>query len=402
MGFFAAAFQRYPADIDKMIPGSLSPQMSELLATSLQLAGQPTRAQDLVKVLKSKDEAAPNLATIPTSLDAVQAVGPPEFDLLWGASFASGDPRYCSKILARFAAVANVGDNADDLVHLARNMESGQDQQWIVDKRGPDKARELVPVASALWALHSNAEHHPFVQTVMTEYITAHSTEPAAKALSALAQEYGYYQLNKVITLTEPTPGNHSVTVNILYLSQILDDLGRHASGYPAKFEFADDRPRAEKDVTTISNMLDPLTDNPGTSPLLLLRLGILHAIGFNLDIPDSFQKASTAFTKLLSRTPDDPQANYRYGSFLATTTRKGEGIPFLEKAKSLGFANAEYELGFSYAMVGDKAKAVENLEAYTKRVPGDTRATAVLEAVRNNKIEFKMMKNDGTAPHAN
>ena len=298
----------------------------------------------MVKVLKSKDEAAPNLATIPTSLDAVQAVGPPEFDLLWGASFASGDPRYCSKILARFAAVANVGDNADDLVHLARNMESGQDQQWIVDKRGPDKARELVPVASALCALHSNAEHHPFVQTVMTEYITAHSTEPAAKALSALAQEYGYYQLNKVITLTEPTPGNHSVTVNILYLSQILDDLGRHASGYPAKFEFADDRPRAEKDVTTISNMLDPLTDNPGTSPLLLLRLGILHAIGFNLDIPDSFQKASTAFTKLLSRTPDDPQANYRYGSFLATTTRKGEGIPFLEKAKSLGFANAEYE----------------------------------------------------------
>ena len=95
-----------------------------------------------------------------------------------------------------------------------------------------------------------------------------------------------------------------------------------------------------------------------------LLLLGILHATAFNLDIPDSFQKASEAFNKLLSRTPDDPQANYRYGSFLAATTRKGEGIPYLE--------------------------------AYTKRAPGDTRAAALLDAVRNNKVEFKMMKTEG------
>ena len=396
MGFFAAAFQRYPADIDQMIPGSLSPQMSELLAVSLRLAGQQAKAESLVKTLKSKDETAPDLATIPSSLDAVGAVGPSEFDLLWGASFATGDPRYCSKILTRFAGVANVGDNADDLVHLVKNTENRQDQQWIVDKRGLDRARELISISTALWALHSNAQQHVFVQNVVNEYITTHPGEPAAKALATLAHEYGYYQLAKLVSLTET---NHSVTVNLLYFSQLLDDLERHAGSYPPKFEFADDRQRAEHDVIAVSKMLDPLIDNPSTSPPLLLRLGVLHAIAFNLDVPDSFQKAGSAFNKLLSLIPDDPQANYRYGSFLAATTRKGEGIPFLEKAKSLGVVNADYWLGSSYALVGNKAKAIENLDAYTRRTPSDANAAKLLEAIRADKVEFKMMKPEGTPP---
>ena len=151
--------------------------------------------------------------------------------------------------------------------------------------------------------------------------------------------------------------------------------------------------------MIAVSKMLDPLIDNPSTSPPLLLRLGVLHAIAFNLDVPDSFQKAGSAFNKLLSLTPDDPQANYRYGSFLAATTRKGEGIPFLEKAKSLGVVNADYWLGSSYALVGNKAKAIENLDAYTRRTPSDANAAKLLEAIRADKVEFKMMKPEGTPP---
>ena len=133
MGFFAAVFQHYPADIDTIIPESISPQMSGLLAISLRLAGQQAKALSRVATLKSKNDQAPDLANIPSSLDAVEAVGPNEFDLLWGASFASGDPRYCSKILARYVSTANVGDNADDLMRLATNRKSGTDQQWIVE-----------------------------------------------------------------------------------------------------------------------------------------------------------------------------------------------------------------------------------------------------------------------------
>jgi tetratricopeptide (TPR) repeat protein len=392
MGFLAAAFQRYPADIDKMIPETVSPQMLGLIAVSLRLAGQQARAESLIERLKSWNAVTPDLTTIPTSLEAVEAVGPKEFDLLWGASFATGDPRYCSKILGRFAATANTADNASDLVHLVRNLESGSDQQWIVGKRGKDQARELMTVSTALWALNSNAQQHPFVQAMVNEYVTAHPTEPAAKALLALANEYRYYQLGKLVSVGSD-PGKHSVSVNIVFFSQILDDLARHAGSYPPHFEFADDRQRAEKDVTAISDMLDPLTDNFSKNPPMLLRLAILHTIGFNLDVPDSLPKAVSAFDKLLSLAPNDPQANYRYGAFLAATTKDGRAIPYLEKARSLDVVGADYWLGLSYAVANHKAKAIESLERYTKRVPTDEKASALLDAIRNDRFNVKAEK---------
>ena len=281
-------------------------------------------------------------------------------------------------------------------MRLTRNRESASDQQWIVEKRGRDNARELIIVSTALWALRSNAQQHVFVRQVLQQYVAGHPSEPATKALVALDREYGYYQLAKLVSVTEAAPGKSSVTVNINYFTQMLEDLERHAGSYPPHFEFADDRQRAERDITAISKMLDPLTDNFSKNPQMLLRLALLHAAGHNLDIPDSAPKAIADFDELLSLTPDDPQANYRYGSFLAATTRKGEGIPLLEKAKRLGVSEADFWLGLSYQLVGDKAKAIESLQSYTKRAPNDQQAVVLLQAIRDDKFEIKMGKPEG------
>jgi tetratricopeptide (TPR) repeat protein len=228
---------------------------------------------------------------------------------------------------------------------------------------------------------------------VVSDYIEAHPAEPASKTLIALARSYGRYDIKQLVTVTEVAPGKHSATINIAYLSQILDDLGRHASTYPPHFDTADDRQRAEHDLSAISSVLDPLSADISHSPPLLMRLALLHVFGHNLDIPDSSQKAVGAFNTLLNLTPNDPQANYRYGVFLATTAKNGEGIPYLEKAKSLGVASAEYWLGLSYQLTGDKAKAVENLESYIKRAPNDENAVRMLDAIRNGKVEVKTLK---------
>jgi hypothetical protein len=311
---------------------------------------------------------------------------------MWGASFASGDPRYCSRILDRFASVANVDGNADDMVRIAWSYGTGADVRWVVEKRGPDKAHELISQSSALWALDSNARQHEFVRDAVGKYINAHPGEPASKALLALAQAYGHYDIRKVVSLRETSPGKPSVTVNVAYLTQVLDDLERHAGVYPPHFEFTEDRRRAEHDVSAISGLFDPISQSLSRNLQLQLCLGILHAIGHNLDIPGSAEKATTAFSTLLELSPEDPQANYRYGAFLAAATRRGAGIPFLEKAKALGVVNADYWLGFSYAMIGNKVKVLENLESYMKRVPSDHIAR-VLDAVRSDKLEFKEMK---------
>jgi tetratricopeptide (TPR) repeat protein len=393
IGFLAAAFQKYPGDIDSLISADLSLPMLEIVDYSLRLAGQDAKARSITDRLKARGAAAPDFTDVPASLDAMVATGPTEFDMLWGASFATGDPRYCSKILARFAGVANVDGNADDILAIAKGAETGADSHWIVDKRGPEKARELSYLATALWALNSNAQQHEFVRKAVGDYIQAHRTEPASKTLLALARGYGHYDVQKVVAVTQPAPGKPSATVNIAYLSQILDDLSRHASSYPPQFESTDDRKRAEHDVSAISGMLDPLSDDFAHSPDLLMRLALLHAFGHNLDIPDSSQKAVAAFTTLLNLSPNDPMANYRYGVFLATTAKYGDGIPFLEKAKGLGVVSADYWLGVSYQLAGDKAKAVEHLERYTQRVPSDVNAARMLDAIRKDKVETKVLK---------
>jgi hypothetical protein len=389
IGFLAAAFQRYPGDIDTMIPAGLSPRTLGTVAMALRLAGQDAKAHAIADRLRASGSVAPDLSSVPTSLDAVAASGPSEFDMFWGASFATADPRFCSKILARFAAVANVDDNAQDLIAIVKDLQTHADLHWVVDKRGAVAARELSYASTALWALHSNAEQHEFVRIAVQGYISAHPTEPASKALVTLAQEYGHYDIHKLVSVAETVPGKHSATINVAYLSQILDDLGRHATTYPPHFASPDDRRRAEHDVTAISTLLDPLVGSFSNNPTLLLRLALLHGIGHNLDIPGSADKAIGAFTTLLNLKPDDPQANYQYGAFLAARTIKGEGIPFLEKAKGLGVVDADYWLGMSYQVIGERTKAVENLESYTKRVPTDQNAARILDTVRKGKMEI-------------
>jgi tetratricopeptide (TPR) repeat protein len=393
IGFLAAAFQKYPGDVDSLISADLSLPMLEIVGYSLQLAGQDAKARSIADRLTSRGAAPPDFTHVSSSLDAMLATGPTEFDMLWGASFATGDPRYCSKILARFAGMANVDGNAEDILAIAKAAGTGADMHWVVDKRGAAKASDLGNIASALWALNSNAQQHEFVRKVVGDYVQAHPTEPASKTLIALARAYGHYDIKNVVTVTEAAPGKPSANINIAYLSQILDDLSRHASTYPPHFESADDRQRAEHDLSAISAALDPLTESFSHNPDLLMRVALLHAFGHNLDIPDSSQKAVAAFTALLNLTPDDPLANYRYGVFLASTTKAGDGIPYLEKAKSLGAVNADYWLGLSYQVAGNKAKAMENLENYIKRVPSDANAARMLDAIRNDKVETRVMK---------
>jgi hypothetical protein len=64
-----------------------------------------------------------------------------------------------------------------------------------------------------------------------------------------------------------------------------------------------------------------------------------------------------------------------------------------LEKARSLGVVNADYWLGWSYVAVGEKTKAIANLDSYTKRVPSDQNAVRILDAVCNDKVKFEERK---------
>ena len=186
IGFMAAAFEWHPDYMGCITSVNLSPRMRGVVAIALRLAGQDAKARALTEELQTSGNPVPNLAQFPSTLEAVEPLGPSEFDLLWGASSATADPRYCSKILWHFVEFSNRGDNAPDMVAIASKYGTTADMHWVVAKRGAGKARELLTESSALWALDSNARQHEFVRKVVQDYIRRHAEEPAARALVAM------------------------------------------------------------------------------------------------------------------------------------------------------------------------------------------------------------------------
>lgn len=146
----------------------------------------------------------------------------------------------------------------------------------------------------------------------------------------------------------------------------------------------------AIQDVKTLSGMLDVLINGPTPNPELLIRAGLLNSIGYNLGITGSVEKTNSIFQRLLSVAPSDPRGNYMYGTFLAGAGKPNEALPYLEKALAVGVVDSAYAIGMTYLTLGDKAKALENLEAYKRLKQDDTNVGKLIEAIRNGKVEVK------------
>lgn len=216
----------------------------------------------------------------------------------------------------------------------------------------------------------------------------------------AEAKEYGNYNLKhslkKIITVSDASTGAHT-SVHLDYLDQILTDLSLHARNYPPTFDTPQDKARAVEDVKTLSVLLEILVNGPNPHPELLLRAGLLNSIGHNLDIPGTADEAKLLFQKLLATSPSDPRANYHYGTFLAGAAKSREALPYLEKALSAGVGDAAYSIGMAYLILGDKQKALSNLEAYQQHRPNDEPLAKLIDDIRNGqfKIQWSRMRDE-------
>ncbi len=208
-------------------------------------------------------------------------------------------------------------------------------------------------------------------------------------ACAASAHEYGNYDPKRLFTVSE-TPAGKKYGFDVAYLDQMLGDLSAHAKNYPPQFDTPQDRQGATQDIRALSGMLDVLINVPTPNPELLVRAGQLNSIGHNLDIPGSADKASSIFQRLLAATPSDPRGNYMYGTLLAGVGKPKEALPYLEKALAVGVADAAYAIRIAYLTLGDKERALRNLEDYKARNPGDTSVDKLMDAIRNGKVEFK------------
>ena len=209
----------------------------------------------------------------------------------------------------------------------------------------------------------------------------------------AHGKEYGHYDPKKMLTLSE-SPSGKKYGIDVEYLDQMLRDLATHGQNYPPRFDTPEDQKRAVHDAMMLSGMVDIMVNGPNPNAELLWRAAFLNSMGHNLGIAGSAEKASTYFEKLLSAAPEDPRGNYLYGTFLAGAGQPKKALPYLQKALSLGVPPAAYALGMTYLSLGDKEKALENLEAYQRSNPDDPNTAKIIDAIKSGKLKLNSSPN--------
>jgi hypothetical protein len=117
------------------------------------------------------------------------ATQPGTFDVLWAASFATGDPAYVRPIFDYYASVAaQDGVDIQDIVAfvIARGGANKEAIQAIAKKYPRETLQKVVFASSALWSLSSNAGQHKFVAAALARYLEAQPASPAAKGFVEL------------------------------------------------------------------------------------------------------------------------------------------------------------------------------------------------------------------------
>ena len=189
-GFLAVIFAADPASIDRLIPQELDPMLVEALAAALRLSGNGPRADTLPAPDGARDDTLrTEFANLPARLEDLKIATPTHLDILWGASFASGDGRYARMIIDFFAETANRSEEiAIDVAKVTIAMAGGPDEALTTlrGKHGDALTTKIIYAAAALWALQSNAEQHDFIDKTARDYLAEGPDTPARRAISAL------------------------------------------------------------------------------------------------------------------------------------------------------------------------------------------------------------------------
>jgi hypothetical protein len=190
-GFYAIVFRSHPDDVATLIPQSLDAKAAETVAAALRLSGNRAMYQAFEPRLAATGrdlDVASLFANLPSRLEELEVTAPSSLNILWGATFASGDATFVRMILDYFARTANLDDEIGrDIVQTVAALTGGPRDIYLQMRQryGVLGARQVVFAAEALWSIQVNAKQHAFVNGIVAKYVDAHPGTPAQKALIA-------------------------------------------------------------------------------------------------------------------------------------------------------------------------------------------------------------------------
>lgn len=184
------------------------------------------------------------------------------------------------------------------------------------------------------------------------------------------------------------TAEQQAETVDMGKIDHMLSYLLEHAGNYPPRFGDREERKIAAAEVRTLIEQVDQYAVHPNASLEVLLRAVQLNQIGRNLDLGvGAAIKAGVYMRRAIALNPDDPRANYWYGTMLVEGGGMKEGVPYLNRAVTLGYKPAHLVLAQAYLHLDRREFALKALQSYHEAEPAQQEWTAaVTEKIRAGK----------------
>lgn len=178
--------------------------------------------------------------------------------------------------------------------------------------------------------------------------------------------------VNTLATVVIPQSTEHTTQLDVSVVDDFINYVSPMARHYPPVFSSATQRYNAIERVKHLGAWIDTYAKAPNASYDVLLRAAKLNAIGRNLDLGSDYAVRGSSYIARALKLNDTAEANFLYGSMLAEGGGFAEGSKYLEKAESMGFAEATQSLAQADLLDDKKERAIQRLNEFKQKYPNN------------------------------
>ena len=179
--------------------------------------------------------------------------------------------------------------------------------------------------------------------------------------------------------------------VSKILTSEYIQSIEPYIQQYPPKFLSKDQELQIRRSAELVVKQIESLAPQSLTDQDILIDLGWILAMAYNLDILSTEDFPREYFQRALTINKENRRGNYLMGMFLASTHKyHWESIPYLEKALQLGEEDARYTLGLLFVQKGKNKEGIDYLKTYSKKYPDNEHVKNVIKTIEEGKLQFK------------
>ncbi len=159
---------------------------------------------------------------------------------------------------------------------------------------------------------------------------------------------------------------------------------------YPPKFKNKKHKNKVVSKTQKIIEKLNQINIDELHNFDYLINIAYIYSMAHNLDLGTG-QYSKDVFERALSIEPDSKKGNYLFGMYLVSTNKYFfESEVYLKKALLLGEKDALFTLGLVEIKKGNNKNGLKYLEEYSKNNPNNHYVLKIIDAIKNDKIQFR------------